>query len=177
MRKCSILIVVAMAMLVTGCGPSKELQALQQQYANLQATPVMPVYTYTVSTPFVLMGKPVATSKELESALSSRPSIVVASIKKVVSYGDLIIRSDMQKAGYAFVGQQNRGKYIELTFKDDSASAMQSALAQRQQQIAAAQSAIQMQKQDDASKIQTGTIIGGFLITAIATVGGILAAQ
>lgn len=183
MRKHNFARFVALAILVvfsftlTACGPSRELQHLQNQYAALQAAPVTPNYTYQVSSPFVLMGKPVATSVDLQKALENRPPLVVAIVSKTVTYADLILRSDMERAGYAFIGMQTKGKNLELTFKDNSSAAMQQANAERDRQLRAMQTQIQQKEQSEQSAVQNGAVVGGLLLTGIATLAGIIISQ
>lgn len=174
-RFVALALLVAFCFNLTGCGPSKELQQMQNQYAALQAAPVEANFTYQVSNPFVLMGKPIASSADLKKALVNRPSVVVAIVDKTVSYGDLLLRSDMELAGYAYLGKQPKGKdRLEITFKENSAQLMQQATAERDRQLRGMQTQIQQKEQSEQSAVQNGAVVGGLLLTGLATLFGII---
>lgn len=173
---------VAMAMIfalsfsMVACGPSKEMKALQAQYSALQQAPVMPAYSYTVTKPFLVMGKLVSTPQELANALATRPAMVVVVVRKSEAYSDMMAEADMQRVGYKLLGKKSKGKDIEMTFQADS-SAMEAAQNQRQQQLQSLQAQMNQQQMADSQANQTyatvgiaaGTILVGVLGSVLAT--------
>lgn len=169
----SMALVATMLCSLVACGPSKEMQLLQAQYSALQNAPVTPVYHYTVSRPFILMGKMVTDPQTLSDALAARPAMVVCVVQKNEQYADLLCESDMTRAGYQLLGKKTKGRTIELSFKDDSGKYVDAAKAQRQQQLGAVQNQMNQQQLSDSQSRQTMVTVG---VTAGTLLIGILGA-
>ncbi len=169
-RIVAVILIIAMLLSLTACGPSQRTQALEAQYNALQQSPVFPNVTYNVTRPFVLMGKPIKNSEELARALANRPSVVVVNVDKE-AYADLLVQNDLQNAGYKLVGKKNRGRNVEMLFQSDPA-VMQAAVAKRNQEIENAGNQLNQSRQADSQAAQTKTTLG----IAIGTIAiGVLA--
>ena len=165
----AVALVLILLFSLTACGPSQQTQMLQAQYAALQQAPVTPAYSYTITKPFLLMGKRVATPQEFANALANRPGTVVVIVNKG-EYADMIAESDMQGVGYKMIGKRTKGKNVEMTFQNDP-SVMQAAQLQRQQQLQALQTQISQSQQADSSSNQTKATLGVTVGTMVVGIG------
>lgn len=168
-RFVAVAMVFILMFALAACGPSQQTQMLQAKYAALQQAPVTPAFNYTVTKPFLLMGKRVATPQEFATALANRPGTVVV-ISNKSEYADLIAESDMNGVGYKMVGKRSKGKNVEMTFQNDP-SVMQAAQAQRQQQLQALQTQISQSQQADSSSNQTKATLGVTVGTMVVGIG------
>lgn len=169
-RAVSVILIIAMLLSLTACGPSQRTQALEAQYSALQRSPIVPAIHYTVARPFLLMGKPIKNSQELAGALANRPEIVVVVVQRE-EYSDLLAQNDLQNAGYKLVGKKNRGRNVEMTFQADP-TVIKVAEAKHNQEIQNVGNQLNQSRQADSQAAQTKTTLG----IAIGTIAiGVLA--
>lgn len=175
-RIIALAMVVVFSFSMVACGPSKEYRNLQAQYAALQQTPVTPVYQYQVSKPFILMGTLVSNPQELANALQARPAMVTCVVQSGEQYADMMCEADMTRAGYQLLGKSKKKGRMELVFKDNSGVALQTAQAQRNQQLQALQNQMNQQQMADSQSNQTWIAVGVPLLTIGITAAASLAA-
>lgn len=177
-RIIALAMVCVLSISMVACGPSKEMKALQAQYAQLQQAPLVPNYMYAVTKPFVLMGKLISTPQELGNALATRPAMVTCVVQNNVAYSDMLCESDMDRAGYKLVGKTKKGKNTEMVFQDNSSAGLQAAQTQRQQQLNSLQMQMNQQQQLDSQSNQTWVAVGVPLLTVgVGIAASIIAAQ